>query len=280
MLDYFTPLDELLNIQEEYFIPTFKQVYLDKMRSKFGLFNELKEDIDNVPNDQKLVDTFLNVLEATGGDLTNAFRNLNLVKNINDEQLVEKEINNYIDLMIKENSLTFEEMQKESKKSFQSLNVQYCLQLMEDSPENFKLLKKTSEKIKAFLNLIDRYDKTKEMTMDEKIQWDKEKWKDFFNLYLQRIKYDLKDKKTVDDKVLESRISLMNANNAKFILRNHLIQKAIEEAEIGNNDEIKRLIYLIEHPFDEINDKSISNLKSYYRMAKKGERCKQITCSS
>ena len=283
MLTHFTPLNELLIIQEECFVLTFKQAYLNKMRSKLGLFNELKEDLDNVPNDERLVDNFLACLEATGTDLTNAFRNLNLIKNIDDEALIEKQTSNYIDLMINENSLPFEEMKKETRELFQSLNIQYCLTLMEDSPENFNILKKTSDKIKAFLNFIDRHDRTKDMSASEKNEWNRQKWNEFINLYLQRIKYDLKINRldnNESDARLESRIELMNKNNPKFILRNHLAQRSIEAAELGNYDEINRLIYLLEHPYDELIDKSIPNLKFYYRMARKEERCKQITCSS
>lgn len=286
MLVHFTPLDHLQNIQEEHFISTYKQVYLSKMRSKLGLFNELKEDADGVPCDERLVDNFLRILEATGSDLTNGFRNLNLLKNVDDDQLAKKQINGYIDLMMNENSLPFEEAKKESRETFDGLNIQYCLRLMEESPENFKILEKTSDKIKAFLNFIDRYDKTKKMTEEEKAKWDREQWQKFFDLYLRRIQWDLADKKSPNgekfaEEVLRSRIELMNANNAKFILRNHLAERAIAEAEIDNTEEMSRLLRLLERPFDDPqDDQSIPDLKRYYRMAKKEERRKQITCSS
>lgn len=282
-LVHFTPLDELLNIQEQCFVTTFKKTYFDKMRSKFGLVNELKDDLDNVPSDEKLVDAFLQTLEGTGSDVTNGFRNLNLIKNINDDQLVEKQMTSYIELMINENSLPYEEMKKESRELFQSMNIQYCLRLMEESPENFKILEKTSDKIKSFLSFIDRFEKTKNLSKEQKVDWDRKKWKEFFKLYLKRLKHDLKDKDLNDGRALASRIELMNKHNAKFILRNHLAQKAIEQAESGKNDEIKRLVRLLEHPFDENvldDDKSITDLKYYFRMPRKEERCKQITCSS
>lgn len=300
MLQYLTPLLDLLTIQEEYYVSTFKKVYYDKMRSKFGLVNELKNDLDdNVLSDEKLVDLFLDTLESTGSDLTNAFRNLSLVvKSVNDSQEVEKQISNYINIMMSEgNSLGYEDLRKESKELLHNPNIQYCLQLMEESKDQFAYLKK-SDKIKAFVQFIERYEKTKvrlfkldllmgflivfhllkNLSKEEKSVYDKKKWRKFFEAYVQRIKHDLNDKKDKDG--LEQRFKLMNSNNPKFILRNHLAQKAIAEAEKGNTDEIRKIIYLIENPFEDIDKEKISDLEFYYRLPRKEERCRQITCSS
>src|SRR3546814_19297409 len=43
----------------------------------------------------------------------------------------------------------------------------------------------------------------------------------------------------------------MNAVNPKFVLRNHLAQKAIVDAEHGDREEIERLLTILRRPFDE-----------------------------
>jgi uncharacterized protein YdiU (UPF0061 family) len=43
----------------------------------------------------------------------------------------------------------------------------------------------------------------------------------------------------------------MNRTNPKFVLRNHLAQVAIEQAQAGELGEIHRLLKVLEHPFDE-----------------------------
>jgi uncharacterized protein YdiU (UPF0061 family) len=47
------------------------------------------------------------------------------------------------------------------------------------------------------------------------------------------------------------RASRMNAVNPKYVLRNHLAQAAIEQAEAGDASEIGRLFTLLQKPFDE-----------------------------
>lgn len=47
------------------------------------------------------------------------------------------------------------------------------------------------------------------------------------------------------------RVARMNAVNPKFVLRNHLLQTAIEKAEAGHFDEVTRLFDIMSRPFDE-----------------------------
>lgn len=47
------------------------------------------------------------------------------------------------------------------------------------------------------------------------------------------------------------RAERMNAVNPKYVLRNHLAQRAIEVAQRGDASEIDRLMTLLRHPFDE-----------------------------
>lgn len=43
----------------------------------------------------------------------------------------------------------------------------------------------------------------------------------------------------------------MRAVNPRYILRNYLAQQAIERAEAGDFSEVKRLLKVLERPFDE-----------------------------
>lgn len=49
----------------------------------------------------------------------------------------------------------------------------------------------------------------------------------------------------------DERLARMNAVNPKYVLRNHLAQRAIEDAEAGRSDEIERLLRILRRPCEE-----------------------------
>jgi uncharacterized protein YdiU (UPF0061 family) len=71
----------------------------------------------------------------------------------------------------------------------------------------------------------------------------KEAWTSWLKTYI----HELSTSDTSDDQ----RKILMDMVNPKYILRNYLCQTAIDAAEIGDFGEIRRLLKLVEHPFDE-----------------------------
>ncbi|KAK2459197.1 protein adenylyltransferase SelO [Trifolium repens] len=71
----------------------------------------------------------------------------------------------------------------------------------------------------------------------------KEAWTSWLKTYI----HELSTSDTSDDQ----RKILMDVVNPKYILRNYLCQTAIDAAEIGDFGEIRRLLKLVEHPFDE-----------------------------
>lgn len=71
----------------------------------------------------------------------------------------------------------------------------------------------------------------------------KEAWTSWLKTYI----YELSTSGISDDQ----RKTTMNMVNPKYILRNYLCQTAIDAAEIGDFGEVRRLLKLVEHPFDE-----------------------------
>lgn len=49
----------------------------------------------------------------------------------------------------------------------------------------------------------------------------------------------------------DERKAAMNSVNPKYILRNYLCQSAIDAAEQGDYGEVRRLLKLMEHPYDD-----------------------------
>ena len=71
------------------------------------------------------------------------------------------------------------------------------------------------------------------------------------------------------------RATRMNAVNPKYILRNHLLQTAIEQSEHGIDDEVDRLFRLLTRPFDEQPE-----FESYAAQPPDWAREISVSCSS
>ena len=72
-----------------------------------------------------------------------------------------------------------------------------------------------------------------------------------------------------------ARAAGMNRVNPKYVLRNHLLQTAIEQAEHGVDSEVGRLFELLSRPFDEQPD-----LESYAAQPPDWARELSVSCSS
>ncbi|KAJ0961700.1 hypothetical protein J5N97_000019 [Dioscorea zingiberensis] len=71
----------------------------------------------------------------------------------------------------------------------------------------------------------------------------KEAWTDWVQTYIQ----ELASSGVPDDE----RKAAMNSANPKYILRNYLCQSAIDIAEQGDYEEVRRLLKVMQHPYDE-----------------------------
>ena len=72
------------------------------------------------------------------------------------------------------------------------------------------------------------------------------------------------------------RAARMNAVNPKYVLRNHLVQAAIERAQRGDFDEIARLLKVLSRPYDEQPE----NAAVYAAFPPDWARSIEVSCSS
>ncbi|PCI31825.1 MAG: hypothetical protein COB54_08845 [Alphaproteobacteria bacterium] len=73
----------------------------------------------------------------------------------------------------------------------------------------------------------------------------------------------------------EQRLHSMQARNPKYILRNYLVQTAIEQAEQGDFAEVDRLLILLQNPFDDQPD-----MQAYAAEPPDWGRHLEVSCSS
>ncbi|MES2664402.1 MAG: YdiU family protein [Pseudomonadota bacterium] len=102
----------------------------------------------------------------------------------------------------------------------------------------------------------------------EKHQLDLSQW---LNNYAARLR--------TDNQNPEEKRKIMNATNPKFILRNYLVQIAIDKAEIGEYDYMNELLEIIRHPYDEqLGKEEFSQKRPEWARNKTG--CSMLSCSS
>jgi len=72
-----------------------------------------------------------------------------------------------------------------------------------------------------------------------------------------------------------ARAAAMNKVNPRYVLRNHLAQRAIELAQTGDHSEIERLLKVLAHPFDELPGQ-----EAYAAPPPEGSESIEVSCSS
>ena len=120
------------------------------------------------------------------------------------------------------------------------------------------------------------------MTSCEKRMHDLKIWTKWMEGYLIRLNKEVESiEKEKREAMNEKRKQLMNSHNPKIVLRNHLAQYSIEKAEQGDFSEVRRLLRLLEKPYDEdleLDDASSKPLEFYLSRQKQG--ILRVSCSS
>ena len=99
----------------------------------------------------------------------------------------------------------------------------------------------------------------------------KKTWKDWFNQYLFLLHNESMD--------TEKRLTKMKRINPKYVLRNYMVQLAIDKAKVGDYSLIDELYSLLQHPYDE----QPSMGKWYVKRpewARNKVGCSMLSCSS
>lgn len=99
---------------------------------------------------------------------------------------------------------------------------------------------------------------------------------------MNRVEEDIKVVEDIDhfDKLEEynrRRTQMMNNNNPKYILRNHLAEEAIARAEVGDFEAVKSLLKVLEQPYEESDNESS---KKYCQSAPEWSHKLKVSCSS
>ncbi|GBM93495.1 Selenoprotein O [Araneus ventricosus] len=96
------------------------------------------------------------------------------------------------------------------------------------------------------------------MTEESKIANDQRIWDKWLNKYKIRLEKDIEAYAGDAINYNKERINVMKTNNPRFILRNYIAQEAIEKAENGDYSSVRRLVKLLEKPYDQCYTEAIN----------------------
>lgn len=123
--------------------------------------------------------------------------------------------------------------------------------ILQTRPDLVDKYVKKADEATLWLNSRRMVDDVKTMTDDTKSQRDSFLWKEWISKYKKRLRLD-----TLSP---QDQQSLMKSMNPRFILKNYILQNVIQEAEKGNYDDVKTVLELVSHPFEDNPDQFCSN---------------------
>ncbi|KAL8221148.1 UNVERIFIED_CONTAM: hypothetical protein K2H54_060127 [Gekko kuhli] len=231
------PLDISMPILEEDYNAEFEAHYMQIMRRKLGFIQLQLED------DNKLVSDLLETMHVTGADFTNTFRLLSSSVD-SDPSLLE----NFLDKISKQ-CASIEELKVAYKPQMDPRQLSMMLMLAQSNPQLFALIG-TKSNINKELEHIEQFSKLQQLKTAELLSRNKGHWKDWLLNYRVRLEKELEH--TSDAGAWsDERVKVMNLNNPKYILRNYIAQNAIEAAENGDFSEVRKVLKLLEKPYED-----------------------------
>uniref|UniRef100_A0A8C6VL69 Selenoprotein O n=1 Tax=Naja naja TaxID=35670 RepID=A0A8C6VL69_NAJNA len=232
------PLDISMPILEEEYDAEFEKHYLQIMRRKLGLI-QLQIDEDN-----KLVLELLETMHITGADFTNTFRLLNSFPVDFDPLNLEE----FVDQISKQ-CASLEELKVAFKPQMDPRQLSMMLMLAQSNPQLFALFG-TKSNINKELERIEQFSKLQQLTASDLVSRNKKTWENWLQNYRVRLEKEMEHISNIDT-WNDERLKIMNASNPKYILRNYIAQRAIEAAENGDFLEVRRVLKLLERPYED-----------------------------
>eukprot|EP01116_Phalansterium_solitarium_P010806 TRINITY_DN260_c2_g1_i1.p1 TRINITY_DN260_c2_g1~~TRINITY_DN260_c2_g1_i1.p1 ORF type:complete len:664 (+),score=178.54 TRINITY_DN260_c2_g1_i1:1178-3169(+) len=245
------PLPQLRALLDEVYWPTFDAAYLENMQRKLGLTAAAAAEAGS--DDRALVDELLRTMQATGADFTCTFRSLSRLA-IGRADPADSTLEAAFDVL-RPLLLPPQRMPVHTRIPLSQLAA-----LLSLSAANPALLAMLGTDTGTLLRERESHATGQQLrakTADQKAAEDRNLWLAWLALYAKRLTAEVP--RDVTDADLErannERRERMDAVNAKFILRNHLAQAAIDKAEAGDFSEVQRLFQALQTPFsDDVAD--------------------------
>lgn len=221
--------------------PAYRREYYGRMRAKLGLETNAKED-------EKLIDELIGIMGTTGADFTTTFRRLAFVAAEQADPPDLKVRDPLLDETVRALP-SLDNIRKTLKPSMPPQQIQFVLMMLRQQPE--RMQQATLQRMPKLASDIKKLNKLAEMrgqTQEARDTDNSRYWSDWLAKYRARLAAEdagAEDKKSAAMK----RAARMNSVNPKFVLRNYMLQEAIQQAEKGDYALVRALLRLTRDPY-------------------------------
>ncbi|XP_071358518.1 selenoprotein O2 isoform X2 [Trachinotus anak] len=224
------------------FMLTYEAFYLSIMRKKLGLVR--KEETE----DSELISDLLRVMHNTGADFTNTFRLLSCVPWPEEGDSEGATVGPVVDLILQQ-CASIEELKVANKPTMEDGELAMILSMAQTNPAMFSMVADRPG-VAQQLERMGRLKELLETDQDELKEKQRDDWIRWVCRYRRRL---AKESDGTSDLSLikKERLSVMNNNNPRVILRNYIAQNAIQAAEKGDFSEVNRVLKALEKPYSD-----------------------------
>eukprot|EP00884_Botryococcus_braunii_P018222 jgi/Botrbrau1/5083/Bobra.37_1s0045.1 len=223
----------------------YDECYWRLMKRKLGLLQ-----VSDNKADQSLISDLLQVMHETGADFTNTFRVLSRVPmpDPSDEgaERAGLEDGGVLEAILESGLPDLATLIKATDSRIPEQARQLLLLMKDKDPNLLAVLGLTKETVVKEAARAERAAELRRMDPADKPVRDRDRWTGWLRRYIRRLRME-----SVAGANPLTRVAVMNSVNPKYVLRNWIAQQAIEKAKEGDYSEVRRVLYLLRHPFDD-----------------------------
>lgn len=235
------PLSKTLPLLDTYSVE-YEKCFLEEMRSKFGLLRE------ELQVDKDLITSFYDAMETTGADFTRSFRCLSTlcVPGHAEHEASKDALKAKLLLCCSR----YDDMMAHLKNQSSRTDFQLFLMLSQSNPELLEMLGKGATAKERVMAQVKKGKELSNMTAEDMDRRNARVWTDWIEKYCSRLTVEAKGQDDLQ-KFQEQRVQLMNSHNPRFVLRNHIAQRAIDMAEKGDYSEVQKVLKILQRPYSD-----------------------------
>mmetsp|Transcript_20749 Transcript_20749/g.28995 ORF Transcript_20749/g.28995 Transcript_20749/m.28995 type:complete len:355 (-) Transcript_20749:299-1363(-) len=256
-LQLLVPLKETKEILEQTWDKSYKTAYYEGMKQKLGLVHEAERNEEEEKEDILLIDSLLEIMKETGADFTITFRSLStfvkLAHQAGDDEKkrtpkLSSDQKSFLDMLMKSALSSYDEILETLKPSMPLEQIRMLVMM---ARQQHFLLQRFPQLV-SDLRKLQKLEEFKKTTEEKRLENNRIKWSSWLLKYRSRILDAASGSNAKKEQILSKIAKEMDSKNPKYILRNHMLQDAIDRAEAGDFTGVRALLQLTANPYAEM----------------------------